>query len=156
MAVGTAQSITITGGGAISDQEIDKMVRDAESFAEADLKRKEEVELRNQADSVIYQAEKTIKDLGDKADKEKVDIVNKGVEELKEAVKGGDMELIKQKLEAVTQPLYELTTLLYQQKSEQQQPGADQTGDEAKDGKKDENVVDADYEVKEENADGNK
>ena len=156
MAVGTAQSITITGGGAISDQEIDKMVRDAESFAEADLKRKEEVELRNQADSVIYQAEKTIKDLGDKADKEKVDIVNKGVEELKEAVKGGDMELIKQKLEAVTQPLYELTTLLYQQKSEQQQPGADQTGDEAKDGKKDENVVDADYEVKEEKADGNK
>jgi len=66
------------------------------------------------------------------------------------------MELIKQKLEAVTQPLYELTTLLYQQKSEQQQPGADQTGDEAKDGKKDENVVDADYEVKEEKADGNK
>ncbi|KJR98353.1 MAG: molecular chaperone DnaK [Peptococcaceae bacterium BRH_c4a] len=150
MAVGTAQSITISGGGGISDQEIDKMVREAESFAEADLKRKEEVELRNQADSVIYQAEKTVKELGDKADKEKVDVVNKAVEELKEAVKDGGMELIKQKLEAVTQPLYELTTLLYQQKVEQQQPGANPAGDAAKDGKKDENVVDADYEVKEE------
>ncbi|MFZ5646671.1 MAG: molecular chaperone DnaK [Bacillota bacterium] len=148
IATGKAQSITLSGGGGLSDKDIEKMVKDAESFAEADRKRKEEVETRNQADSVIYQVEKTIKELGDKADKDKVDTVNRAVEDLNEAMKGSDIELIKQKLEAVTQPLYELTTLLYQQKTADQQ-GGNPAGDAGKAGKKDENVVDADYEVKE-------
>lgn len=147
---GAEQSITITGGGGLSDEDVEKMVKDAEIQAEADKKRKEEVELRNQADSVIYQGEKTIKDLGDKADKAKVDLVNKALEELKEAVKGNDAEAIKQKLEAVTQPLYELTTLLYQQQAAQQQDkgGTDDNSGEQQTG--DENIVDADYEVKDE------
>ncbi len=147
MGSGAQQSITITGGGGLSDEDVEKMVKEAEAHAEADRKRKEEVELRNQADSVIYQAEKTIKDLGGKADKAKVDMVNKAVEELKEALKGNNVEAIKQKIEAVTQPLYELTTLLYQQQAAQQQDkgaAGGNTGAQAGD----DNVVDADYEVK--------
>ncbi|MCL6610138.1 MAG: molecular chaperone DnaK [Peptococcaceae bacterium] len=148
LATGKAQSITITGGGALSEQEIEKMVKEAEAHAEADRKRREEVELRNQADSVVYQAEKTIRDLGDKADKAKVETVNRAVEELKEALKGGDTELIRRKLEAVTQPLYELTSLLYQQQGAQQQAGGGCAGGPGCETGKDEKVVDADYEVK--------
>ncbi|OAT82301.1 molecular chaperone DnaK [Desulfotomaculum copahuensis] len=147
MGTGKAQSITISGGTALSDQDIDRMVKEAEQHAEEDRRRKEEVELRNQADSMIYQAEKTIKDLGDKADKDKVDQVNRAVEELKEAVKGQDMEALKARIEALTKPLYELTTQLYQQQAQQAQAGTGPAGGGAG---KDENVVDADYEVKKE------
>jgi len=150
MATNQAQSITISNGGGLSDQEIEKMVREAETNAEADRKRKEEVELRNQADSIIYQTEKTIRDLGDKVDQAKVSDVNKAVDDLKEAMKGSDIDRIKQKLEAVNKPLYELTTLLYQQ--QQQQQSGQQQEDKAqagRAGKNDETVVDADYEVKE-------
>ena len=143
-----AQSITISGGGGLSEQDIEKMVKEAEVQAEADKKRKEEVEVRNQADTVIYQVEKTLKELGDKVDSAKAEGVNKAVEELKEALKGSDLELIKSKTEAVTQPLYELTSQLYQQ-NEQQQAGGGPTGNPEGAGGKDDNVVDADYEVKE-------
>jgi len=145
---GNSQSITISGGAGLSDEEIDKMVKDAEKNAADDERRKELVELRNQADSMIYQAEKTIKDLGDKADKDKVEQVNRAAEQLKEAVKGDNIETIKAATEELTKPLYELTALLYQQ----QQAGADQEGgagagcDTATEENK-ENVVDAEFEV---------
>lgn len=150
LASGKAQSITLSGGGGLSDQDIDKMVSEAESNAESDRKRREEIDLRNQADSVIYQAEKTIKDLGDKVDSAKVDSINRAIDDLKEAIKGSDTESIKQKIEAVTQPLYELTTLLYQQQAAQQ-AGSDGAGAENRGGsdKKADDVVDADFEVKE-------
>lgn len=150
LATGKAQSITISGGGGLSDQDVDKMVREAESNAENDRKRREEIDLRNQADSLIYQAEKTVKDLGDKVDSVKLDNLNRAIDDLKEAIKGSETETIKQKLEAVTQPLYELTTLLYQQQAAQQAggggAGAENPGDNDK---KAEDVVDADFEVKE-------
>ncbi|HHW44470.1 molecular chaperone DnaK [Desulfofundulus thermobenzoicus] len=145
LGTGKAQSITISGGSGLSDQEIERMVKEAEKHAEEDRKRKEEAELRNQADSMIYQAEKTIKDLGDKADGAKADQVKKAVEDLREALKGKDLEAIKSRIEALTGPLYELTTLLYQQKGQQaQQAGAGGAGA----GGGDEKVVDADYEIK--------
>jgi len=145
---GKSQSITISGGSGLSDEDIEKMVKEAEKNAEADQKRKELVELRNQADSMVYQAEKTIKDLGDKADQAKVDEVNRAVEKVKEALQGEDIEKIKGAVEELTKPLYELTTVLYQQ---QQQAGQDQTGspggqDGGAAGDR-ENVVDAEYEV---------
>ncbi|NTW05624.1 MAG: molecular chaperone DnaK [Peptococcaceae bacterium] len=149
MASGTTQSITITGGGGLTDDDVEKMVKEAEIQAEADLKRKEEVETRNDADSIVYQAEKTITDLGDKADNDKVELVKAAVEELKEAIKGSDVEIIKQKLEAVTQPLYELSTLLYQQQEAAKQAETGAPGDSGQESAQDENVVDADYEVKE-------
>lgn len=151
---GKSQSITISGGGGLSDDEIERMVKDAEKNAEEDNKRKELVELRNQADSMIYQAEKTISDLGDKADKDKVDQVNKAAEQLKEAVKGDDIEKIKSSLEELTKPLYELSAAMYQQQAEAnpdgsagQGCGAGGCGADAGDTK--ENVVDAEYEVDE-------
>ncbi|SFQ99750.1 molecular chaperone DnaK [Desulfoscipio geothermicus] len=149
---GKSQSITITGGSGLSDQEIEKMVKEAEQHAEEDKKRKELVELRNQADSMIYQAEKTIKDLGDKADKDKVDQVNKAIEQLKEAVKGDDIERIKGAIEELTKPLYELSAVLYQQQAQEGQAGeagqgCGAGGCGAGAGENKENVVDADYEV---------
>ncbi|WP_347490576.1 molecular chaperone DnaK [Desulfoscipio sp. XC116] len=156
---GNSQSITISGGSGLSDEEIDKMVKDAEKNAADDERRKELVELRNQADSMIYQAEKTIKDLGDKADKDKVEQVNQAAERLKEAVKGDDIDAIKAATEELTKPLYELSAVLYQQ----QQAGADQAGGAgagcgaggcgAAPGENKENVVDAEYEVDEDKKD---
>lgn len=150
LGTGKAQSITISGGTGLSEQEIEKMVKEAEANAEADRLRKEEVELRNQADSMIYQAEKTIKDLGDKADKAQVENVNKAVEELKEALKGSDMDAIRQKVENLTKPLYEMSAAMYQQQAQQEQAGGCGAGGCGADSRKD-NVVDADFEVKDDN-----
>jgi molecular chaperone DnaK len=148
LGTGKAQSITITGSTGLSDAEIERMVKDAERHAEEDRKRKETVELRNQADSMIYQAEKTIKDLGDKADKAKVDEVNRATEQLKEALKGEDNERIKNAIEQLTKPLYELTAALYQQQADAGK-AAGGAGGGAPAGENKENVVDAEYEVDE-------
>ena len=147
---GKSQSITISGGSGLSDEDIEKMVKEAEKNADADLKRKELVELRNQADTMIYQAEKTIKDLGDKADQAKVDEVNSAVEKVKEALKGDDIETVKSAVEELTKPLYELTSALYQQQQAAQEQADPSDGQESgaagATGDK-ENVVDAEYEV---------
>lgn len=145
---GKSQSITISGGSGLSDEDVEKMVKEAEKNAEADQKRKELVELRNQADTLLYQAEKTIKDLGDKADQAKVDEVNRAVEKVKEALQGEDTEKIKGAVEELTKPLYELTSVLYQQQQQaaQDQAGSTGDGDGGATGDK-ENVVDAEYEV---------
>jgi len=141
--------MTITASTNLSDQEIDRMVKEAERHASEDSKRKEEVEIRNQADSMVYQAEKTIKDFKDKADPAAVEKLQRATDELKEAVKGGVIETIKAKLEAVTGPLYELTATMYQKTGQEQQPGTGAPGDGQAGGEapKD-NVVDADFEVK--------
>ncbi|CCO07885.1 molecular chaperone DnaK [Desulforamulus hydrothermalis] len=151
LGTGKAQSISITGTGALSEDEINRMVNEAEKYAEEDRKRKEAVEVKNQADSMIYQAEKTIKDLGDKADQAKVEAVQKAVEQLRQAMNGNDVDLIKNKLEELTKPLYELTSAMYQQQAQQAAPGGGCAGGSCgSDGAKD-NVVDADYEVKDDN-----
>lgn len=147
-----AQSITITGTSSLSEEEIKRMVREAEQKAEEDRRRKEEADLRNQADSMIYQAEKTIKDLGDKAEQSKIEQVNKAVTELREALQGTDLELIRQKMNNLTTPLYEMSAAMYQQqteKAQQAQPDFEQ-GQTAGSEKKEEKVVDADYEIKDE------
>ncbi|GAW28058.1 molecular chaperone DnaK [Carboxydocella sp. ULO1] len=135
-ATGRAQSITIQSSSGLSEEEIQRMVKEAEAHAEEDRKRKEEVEIRNNADSMVYQAEKTIKDFGDKADPAKVEAVKKAVEELKTALAGNNIDEIKAKTEALTAPLYDLTAAMYQQQAQQQPPQND-----SKDGQ-DPNVVD--------------
>ncbi|MBC7324772.1 MAG: Hsp70 family protein, partial [Moorella sp. (in: Bacteria)] len=102
LGTGKAQSITITGGSGLSEEEIERMVKEAERFAEEDRKRKEEAEARNQADSAIYQAEKALRDFGEKADQSLVERVKKAVEELKSALQGKDVEAIKRKTEELT------------------------------------------------------
>jgi molecular chaperone DnaK len=148
MATGNQQQITITNTSGLTDDEIKKMVKDAEIFAEEDKIRKEEIELRNSADSMVYQTEKTISDLGDKVDSTDKENVNKAKDELKAALEGTDIENIKQKSEALSKVLHEISTKAYQQ-TQQGAPGQEGPGEEQP--KQDDNVYDADYDVKDEN-----
>ena len=149
LSTGKEQSIQITNSTGLDEKEIERMVKEAEKYAEEDRKRKEEAEVRNNADSMIYQAEKTIKEFKEKADKSLIERVNKAVDELKEALKGSDVNLIKQKTEELSKPLYELTTAMYQQAAQQGNQSASGTqGAGNSSSKSNENVVDAEFEVK--------
>ncbi|MFZ5899396.1 MAG: molecular chaperone DnaK [Bacillota bacterium] len=146
LGTGKAQSITITGSTGLSEQEIERMVKEAEKYAEEDRKRKELVEAKNQADSLLYQAEKTVKEFKDKADPAQIEAVEKAAADLREAVKGDDLSLIKSKSEALTKPLYELSTAMYQKaQAEQQAKEGSTAGGQDNPGDK---TVDADFEVK--------
>ncbi|GAA0408561.1 molecular chaperone DnaK [Paenibacillus motobuensis] len=141
---GKSQKITITSSSGLNDEEIDRMMKDAELHAEEDKKRKELVEAKNAADQLIYSVDKTIKELGDKVDageKEKADAAK---EELKKAVESDDVDTIKAATEKLTEIVQQLSVKLYEQA--QAQAGADADAGQAGGAKKD-NVVDADYEV---------
>ncbi|MDS1029440.1 molecular chaperone DnaK [Bacillota bacterium LX-D] len=138
LGTGKQQQITITSSGGLSDADIERMVNDAEKFAEEDKKRKEEVEVRNQADALLYQTDKTLKEFEGKVDAADAENVRKAKEELAEAVKGNNIQDIKQKTEQLSQAIYAVTTKVYQQTGAQQGTG---------EAPKDDNVVDADYEV---------
>ena len=150
MGTGKEQKIDIKSSSGLSDEEIKRMQDDAKAHEEEDKKRKEAIMAKNNAEALIYQAEKTIKDLGDKADPAKVKEVNDAVAKLKETMKSDDTEKIKADADALTKPLHELTEKLYQQAQQSQQAQAQQQGQaqsqqNAKNGKDD--VVDADYKV---------
>ncbi len=153
LGTGKEQKIDITSSTGLSDEEIQKMQDDAKAHEEEDKKRKEGIEAKNNAEALIYQAEKTVKELGDKADAAKVKEVNDAIAALKESLKGDDTAKIKAAAEALTKPLHELTEKLYQQAQQaqaQQQAGAQQgpqQGPQAGAKKADDNVVDADYKV---------
>ncbi len=149
LGTGKEQKITITSSGGLNKDEIERMVKEAEAHASEDKQRKEEIETRNSADSLVYQAEKTIKDMGDKAEQALVEKVQAAIEKLKETLKGTDIEKIKADTEELTKPLYELTSAVYNQQGAQGEPGApgfDAAGGSQGAGK-DDNVVDADYKV---------
>lgn len=148
MASGNQQQITITASSGLSDDDINRMVKDAELHADEDKKRKEEIEIRNQADSMVYQTEKTVSDLGDKIDSEDKDKIQKAIEEVKAALAGTDNEAIKEKNEALSKVVHEVTTKIYQQAGPQTAPG--QEGTEGAQGAQGD-TVDADYDVKDEN-----
>ncbi|MGQ9497559.1 MAG: molecular chaperone DnaK [Desulfotomaculales bacterium] len=143
LSTGKAQSITITGSTRLAEDEIQRMVDEAQKYAEEDRKRKELAEAKNNADSLLYQAEKTLKEFRDRADKGLVERLEKAMQELRDVLQSEDGEKIKQKTEELTKPLYELTTAMYQQAQAQQaKTGTDNPG--GGEGK----TVDADYEVK--------
>ena len=146
---GKEQKIDITSSTGLSDEEIQKMQDDAKAHEEEDKKRKEGIEAKNNAEALIYQAEKTVKELGDKADAAKVKEVNDAIAALKESLKGDDTAKIKADAEALTKPLHELTEKLYQQaqQAQAQQHAGAQQGPQAGAKKADDNVVDADYKV---------
>ncbi|MDF2635681.1 MAG: Chaperone protein dnaK [Pelosinus sp.] len=141
LGTGKEQKITITSSGGMSKDDIERMVQEAEAHAAEDKARKEEVEVRNNADSLVYQAEKTIKDMGDKVeDKSLLEKVQKAADTLKESLKGTDTEKIKADTEELTKPLYEMTSAVYNKEQEataEQAPGANN----------EEKVVDAEYKV---------
>lgn len=145
------QKITITAPHKLSKDEIDAKVKEAERFAQEDSMRREEIEVRNQADSLVYSSEKMLKEAGDVATAEQKDKIQKGITELKDTISGGDVAAIKAKTESLQSAIYELSAAMYQKASQQQQqagPSAGQTGQtsgqqsEPKSG-----YVDADYEV---------
>ena len=146
LGTGKEQKIDITSSTGLSDEEIQKMQDDAKAHEAEDQKRKEAITAKNNAEALIDQAEKTVKDLGDKADPAKVKEINDAVAKLKETLKGDDTEKIKADADALTKPLHELTENLYKQA--QQQAAGQQGAQQQSAGKQDkDNVVDADYKV---------
>ncbi|MBE7064121.1 MAG: molecular chaperone DnaK, partial [Ruminococcaceae bacterium] len=146
MGTGNVQDITITASGNLSDEEIDKAVKEAEKYAEEDKKKKEEIDVRNAGDQLVYQTEKTMNELGDKLSDEDKNAVQPLVDSLKEALKGTDTEAIKAATEALNQKFYEISAKLYQNANPGGAPGADMGGD-AGTTPGAENVYDADYKV---------
>ena len=147
LGTGKEQKITITSSGTLSKDEVDRMVKEAEANAEADKKRKEGVEVRNQADSLIYQAEKTIKDMEGKGKDDLIAKVKSAMDTLKADLKGDDNEKIKASTETLTKPLYELSAELYKQaeanKGDAGTAGAAGAQDAGESKKPDDDVVDA-------------
>lgn len=141
------QAITIKSSSGLSDEEIDRMVREAEENADSDKQRKEEVELRNEADQLVFQTEKTLKDLEGKVDEAEVTKANEAKDELKAAIEKNELEEIRVKKDALNEIVQALTMKLYEEAAKAQQAGEAGAGESAKD----DNVVDAEYtEVNEE------
>lgn len=146
---GKEANITITASTNLSDEEIDKAVKEAEKFASEDEQRKEAVDAKNNADSVAYQTEKTLKDLGDKVSAEDKKSIEDKLEELKKVKDGEDIEAIKKATEELTQAFYAVSSKLYQQEGAQAGPDMGNMGgtDAHAEKANDDNVVDADFKV---------
>ena len=145
MGTGKEQKITITSSTGLSDEEIDKMVKEAEANKEADNKRKEEADTRNEAEQTIFATEKAIKDLGDKCDSSLKEKAESEIKDLREALTKNDVEDIKNKTKALNETAMSLATKVYEQAQNAQ--GANNTQTEEKNEKND-GVVDAEYEEK--------
>jgi len=152
-ATGKEQSIQITASSGLSQDEIDRLVKDAEMHADEDKRKRELVDARNSADALIYSTEKSLKELDDKVDAATRSSVESAVEALKKAMEGEDVGEIKRRSEELTQSSHKLAEAMYQQASKQQQPGAEagadagagQSADAGQSGA-DDDVVDADFE----------
>ena len=137
------QSMTITGQSSLAKDEIDRMVRDAEAHADDDRKRREEAEIRNNADSLVYQTEKLLKDQGDKFQGDEKDKVEAGLKELTTALAGSDLDKIKEATEALVNASHGFSQRLYEEAAKSQAgPGASD-GDVGSDDQSDDEVVDA-------------
>ncbi|MFD0870550.1 molecular chaperone DnaK [Chlamydia abortus] len=143
---GKSQKITITSSSGLTDEEIDRMMKEAEAHEEEDRKRKEMVEARNEADQLVYTVDKTIKDLGDKVDQSEIDKANQAKDKVKQALEGNDIDAIKKATEELTQVVQQLSVKLYEQ-AQQAQAGQNPEQGAKEEAKGRENVVDADYEV---------
>jgi molecular chaperone DnaK len=145
LGTGKEQRITITSNSGLSDEEIERMVKEAELNAEADKKRKEEVEVRNEADQLVFTTEKTLKEVEGKVDQAEIDRANAAKDKVKKALEGGNIEEIKAAKDELSQVVQQISVKLYEQAAQAAQAaqGEQGTGGEPK---KD-NVVDADYEV---------
>ncbi len=145
MATGKEQKITITASKKLSQDEIKRMVDEAEKFAEQDRKKREEAEIRNIADNLIYTADKTKSELKEKISQDQIERIDKAINELKDALSGKDVDKIKAKNEQLSKVLQEIGAAVYQQTAQQAQKqgqGTEQKKEEKKD-----KVIDADYEV---------
>ncbi len=151
LGTGNEQKVTITASTNLSDADIEKAVKEAEKYAAEDKKRKEEIEIRNNADSMVYQSEKTLKELGDKLSGDDKSKIETAINDVKEALKGTDTDRIKSATEALTQAFYDVSAKIYQQNpgaAGGPNPGAGfGAGPDAGPGAPQDNVYDADYKV---------
>ena len=150
LGTGKEQKITIQSDSGMSKEDIDRMVNEAKAHEAEDKKQKKAIDAKNNADNLVYQAEKTIKELGDKADAGKVSEVKAACEKVKEAIKSNDTEAIKKATEELQKPLYELSAAAYQQAQaagaqQGAQAGAENAQGAQQQKKDDDDVVDADY-----------
>jgi molecular chaperone DnaK len=149
MGTGKEQRITITAPNKLSKEEIDKKVKEAEQHAEEDKKRQEEIEIRNNADSMIYTSEKTLEELGDKVDEDKKSKIEELVKELRELIPGKDIDAIKTKTDELNKIIQEIGAAIYQEAQQAQAQQEAQGSQEPQNDKKDDDeTIDADYEVK--------
>jgi len=144
LGTGKEQNITIKSSSGLSEEEVDRMVREAEDNAEADKKRKEEVELRNEADQLIFTTEKTLKDLEGKVDAAEVKKAEEAKDELKAAVEKNDLDEMRQKKDALQEIVQNLSMKLYEEAAKQAQ--AQQGAGDGKNAGSDDNIVDAEFE----------
>ena len=148
MATGNSQQVAITASTNLSDEDIDKAVKDAEAHAAEDKKRKEEIEVRNNAESLVYNCQKTINDLGDKISGEEKAKAETEIENVKKALEGTDVEAIKSATEKLTTVFYSISEKLYSQTAGAANAG--QEGAANTEGPKSDangNVYDTDYKV---------
>ncbi|MBI5417990.1 molecular chaperone DnaK [Candidatus Poribacteria bacterium] len=157
LGTGKEQKIRIESTGGLSKEEIEKMVKNAEAHAAEDKKRKEEVEVRNQADSLIYSVQKSLTEYGDKITADDKSKIETCIADLKKAIESNNVDAIKKATEALTQASHKISEIIYQQAAQKQAETQGQSAaggneqhakaDTSSESKKDENVVDADYEV---------
>ena len=143
LGTGKEQKITITASSNLSEEDIDKAVKEAEQYAEEDKKRKEEIEVRNNADQLVYQSEKALGELEGKIDESEKSAVQAEVDKVKEALKGSDTEAIKAATEELQKKFYEISSKLYQQQAQSGAQGAPEA--DAGQAQNGENVYDADF-----------
>lgn len=148
LGTGKEQSIKITASSGLSEDEIQKIIKEAELHAEEDKKKKELAEARNNADSLIYTTEKSLREVGDKVDEATKAEINRAIEELKKVMEGEDVDEIRRKTDALTQASHKLAEVMYARAAQQQQAagGAGSTGGSAGGSQSGDDVVDADYE----------
>ena len=151
LGTGKEQAIKIESSGGLSEEDVEKMINDAEQFADEDKAKREGVEVKNQAETLIYSTEKSISDLGDKLQEEDKTKIEACSEQLKKSMETDDIEAIKSDLEALTQASHKMAELLYSQQAEEQGDGSgegseDASGNDEKSGKDDDDIVDADFE----------
>lgn len=146
LGTGKEQNITITASTNLSDNDIEKAVNDAKKYEEEDKKRKESVDIRNNADSMVFQSEKTLRDLGDKLSSEDKSKVEAEIEKVKEALKGTDIDSIKSATEELQKAFYDISSKIYQQNQPNPETG-DGAGAQGGANGEQENVYDADYKV---------
>jgi molecular chaperone DnaK len=152
MGTGKEQRITITAPNKLSKDEIDKKVKEAEQHAEEDKKRQEEIEIRNNADSMIYTSEKTLEELADKVDADKKSKIEDLIKELRELITGQDLDAIKTKTDELTKVVQEVGAAIYQEaqqaQAQQEAQGGAKESESETTGKDNDETIDADYEVK--------
>ena len=148
LGTGKQQQITISGSTALSDEEVDKMVKDAETHAEEDKKRKEEVEIKNNAEGLVAATEKTLKEMGDKVPDDTKKAAQEAIDKTKEALKGTDNEAIKKATEELQQAGYKIAEIAYSQDKNNANPqGQAQPNAQSNEKANDDGTIEADYEV---------